>query len=176
MVPDTHAKFHNQPFIMRRAIWRHVRGHTDSLNHTLTHILTHNKPPKAGVQLFGHTSIISPSIRPYNASLRRPPSQTSYIPGEVIASALLSLSVEPSVCLLSTFFLVSKPLDCNFQMPHMPDATPTFSLPISGRTLPLLALIIADEYSSDGGGTYSSQKLAVIPLRRKGQLSAKVRI
>ena len=30
MVPDIHAKFHNQPFIMRRAIWRHVRGHTDT--------------------------------------------------------------------------------------------------------------------------------------------------
>ena len=41
MVPDIHAKFHNQPFIMRRAIWRHVRGHTDT--HT-------NKPPRAGVQ------------------------------------------------------------------------------------------------------------------------------
>ena len=34
-----HAKFHNQPFIMRRAIWRHVFGHTDSLTHSLT--LTH---------------------------------------------------------------------------------------------------------------------------------------
>ena len=49
MVPDIHAKFHNQPFIMRRAIWRHVFGHTDSLTHTI-------KPPMAGVQLVGHTS------------------------------------------------------------------------------------------------------------------------
>ena len=36
MVPDIHGKFHNQPFIMRRAIWRHVFGHTDSLTHTQT--------------------------------------------------------------------------------------------------------------------------------------------
>ena len=28
MVPDIHAKFHNQPFIMRRAIWRRVFGQT----------------------------------------------------------------------------------------------------------------------------------------------------
>ena len=55
MVPDIHAKFHNQPFIMRRAIWRHVRGHTDSLSHTHSHTI---KPPTAGVQLVGHTSII----------------------------------------------------------------------------------------------------------------------
>ena len=48
MVPDMQAKFHNQPFIMRRAIWRHVRGHT----HT-------KKPPTADVQLIGHTSIIT---------------------------------------------------------------------------------------------------------------------
>ena len=27
MVPNIYAKFHNQPFIMRRAIWRHVFGH-----------------------------------------------------------------------------------------------------------------------------------------------------
>ena len=33
MVPDIHARVHNQPFIMRRAIWRHVFGHTDSLTH-----------------------------------------------------------------------------------------------------------------------------------------------
>ena len=39
--------FHNQPFIMRRAIWRHIRGYTDS--HTI-------KPTTAGVQLVGHTS------------------------------------------------------------------------------------------------------------------------
>ena len=39
---------------MRRAIWRHVRGHTDTLTHTHT-----NKPPTAGVQLVGHTSITS---------------------------------------------------------------------------------------------------------------------
>ena len=47
-----HAKFHNQPFIRCRAIWRHVRGHTDT--HTHTHTI---KPPTAGVQLVGHTSI-----------------------------------------------------------------------------------------------------------------------
>ena len=35
MVPNIHAKFHNQPFIMRRAIWRHVFRHTDS--YTVTH-------------------------------------------------------------------------------------------------------------------------------------------
>ena len=29
MVPDIHAKFHNQPFIIRRAIWRHVFGQTN---------------------------------------------------------------------------------------------------------------------------------------------------
>ena len=34
MVPDIHAKFHNQPFITHRAIWRHVFGHSDSLTHT----------------------------------------------------------------------------------------------------------------------------------------------
>ena len=36
---------------MRRAIWRHVRGHTDSLTHSLTHSLTYGqlkKPPRAG--------------------------------------------------------------------------------------------------------------------------------
>ena len=33
MVPDKHAKFHNQPFIMRRAIWRHVFRRTHSLTH-----------------------------------------------------------------------------------------------------------------------------------------------
>ena len=48
----------NQPFIMSRAIWRHVRGHTDSLTHTLTHTHTH-KPPTAGAQLVAHTSIIN---------------------------------------------------------------------------------------------------------------------
>ena len=37
MVPDIHAKFHNQPFIMRQVIWRHVFGHTDSHTHSLTH-------------------------------------------------------------------------------------------------------------------------------------------
>ena len=30
MVPDIHAKFHNQPFAMRRAIWRHVVGRTQT--------------------------------------------------------------------------------------------------------------------------------------------------
>ena len=45
-LPDIHAQFHNQPFIMRRAIWRHVFGHTVSLTHTLTHTI---KPPTAGV-------------------------------------------------------------------------------------------------------------------------------
>ena len=39
--------FHNQLFIMCRAVWRHVRGQT----HTHT-----NKPPTAGLQLVGHTS------------------------------------------------------------------------------------------------------------------------
>ena len=48
------SKFHNQPFIMRRAIRRHVFGHTDSLTHThtRTHACTHThtiKPPTAGV-------------------------------------------------------------------------------------------------------------------------------
>ena len=40
MVPDihVHAKFHNEPFIMRRAIWQHVRRHTNS--HTRTHART----------------------------------------------------------------------------------------------------------------------------------------
>ncbi len=51
MVPDIHAKLHNQPFIMRRAIWRHVFGHRLTHTHTI-------KPPTAGVQLVGHTSII----------------------------------------------------------------------------------------------------------------------
>ena len=46
--------FHNQPFIMRRTIWGHDLGHTDSLTHTHSHT---NKPPTAGVQLVGHTSI-----------------------------------------------------------------------------------------------------------------------
>ena len=36
MVPDIHAKFHNQPFIMRQAIWRRLR------THRLTHAHTHN--------------------------------------------------------------------------------------------------------------------------------------
>ena len=35
MVPDIHAKFHNQPFVMRRAIWRHVFGQTHSHTQTL---------------------------------------------------------------------------------------------------------------------------------------------
>ena len=48
------AKIHNQPFIMRRAIWRHVRGHTDT--HTI-------KPPTAGVQQVGHTSINDTVLR-----------------------------------------------------------------------------------------------------------------
>ena len=61
MVPAIHATFHNQPFIMRRAIWRHVFGHTDSHTHTLTHSHTHShthtsKPSTAGVQLVGHIS------------------------------------------------------------------------------------------------------------------------
>ena len=54
MVPDMHAKFHNQPFIMRRAIWRHVFGHTLTDSFTHSHTV---KPPTAGVQLVGHTSI-----------------------------------------------------------------------------------------------------------------------
>ena len=37
---------------MPRAIWDHDRGHTDSHIHTHT-----NKPPTAGVQIVGHTSI-----------------------------------------------------------------------------------------------------------------------
>ena len=48
---SVHAKFHNQPFIMCRAIWRHV-----TQTYTYTHSHT-NKPPTAGVQLVGHTSI-----------------------------------------------------------------------------------------------------------------------
>ena len=39
---------------MCRAIWGHDRGHTDSHTHTHSHT---NKPPTAGVQLVGHTSI-----------------------------------------------------------------------------------------------------------------------
>ena len=49
-----HAKFHNQPFIMRRAIWRHVFGQTNSSTHSHT-----IKPPTAGVRQLGHTSIIT---------------------------------------------------------------------------------------------------------------------
>ena len=51
MVPDIHSKFHNQPFIMLRAIWRHVFGHIDSLTHSHT-----IKPPTADVRQVGHTS------------------------------------------------------------------------------------------------------------------------
>ena len=40
---------------MRQAIRGHDLGHTDSLTHTYSHT---NKPPTAGVQLVGHTSII----------------------------------------------------------------------------------------------------------------------
>ena len=41
---------------MRQAIWRHVFGHSNSLD-TPTH--SHAiKPPTAGVQLVGHTSTI----------------------------------------------------------------------------------------------------------------------
>ena len=49
---------------MRRAIWRHVFGHADSHTHSHTHSLIHphtNKPPTAGAQLVGHTSI-NPNI------------------------------------------------------------------------------------------------------------------
>ena len=35
---DIHAKFHNQPFIMCRAIWQHVFGHTDSFSHSHTQL------------------------------------------------------------------------------------------------------------------------------------------
>ena len=55
MAPDIQAKFHNQPFVMRREIWRHDFGHTDPLTDTQTH--TQLKKPTAGVQLVGHTSI-----------------------------------------------------------------------------------------------------------------------
>ena len=40
---------------MRRAIWGHDLGHTDTHTHTHTH-----KAPRAGVQLVGHTSITLP--------------------------------------------------------------------------------------------------------------------
>ena len=40
MVPDIHAKFHNEPFIMCRGIWRHVRGHTHAHTHIHNHIET----------------------------------------------------------------------------------------------------------------------------------------
>ena len=51
---------------MRRAIWRHVFGHTDSLTHYHTHSHTQSiphtiKPPTAGVKLVGHTSKITRS-------------------------------------------------------------------------------------------------------------------
>ena len=45
MVPDIHAKFHNQSFIMHRAIWRHVFGETHSLTHKLFFNLI-GSPPK----------------------------------------------------------------------------------------------------------------------------------
>ena len=70
MVADIQARFHNQPFIMRRAIWRHIclrthrltriHTHTHTRIHTRTRTHTHThtiKPPTAGVQLVGHTSI-----------------------------------------------------------------------------------------------------------------------
>ena len=49
MVPDIHAKFHNQPFIMRRAIWRHVPGHTHTHTHTAA---DHAKACTEGLQSF----------------------------------------------------------------------------------------------------------------------------
>ena len=53
MVPDIHAKFHNKPFIMRRA---YDDMSADTQTHTLIHTNT-IKPPTAGVQLVSYTSI-----------------------------------------------------------------------------------------------------------------------
>ena len=67
MVADIQARFHNQPFIMRRACLLthiltriHTRTHARTHTRTHTHARTHThtiKPPTAGVQLVGHTSI-----------------------------------------------------------------------------------------------------------------------
>ena len=47
---DIHAKFHNQPFIMRRAILMILPGHTHARTHTI-------KVLQLAVQQVGHTSI-----------------------------------------------------------------------------------------------------------------------
>ena len=76
-----------------------------------------------------------------SAPLRRQHSQTSYN-NQVTARALF-----PSNLRCVYFFLLSKPLDCDFQMPCMPDVTPpvcgsnTLSLPILGCALPPLVLM-----------------------------------
>ena len=46
MVPDIHTQFHIQPFIMPRAIWRQVFGHTNSLTQNSGHTDSQTiKPP-----------------------------------------------------------------------------------------------------------------------------------
>ena len=60
MVPDIHAKFHNQPFIMRRAIWRHVFGHTDPHTHAqLNHQRLVSDKSAIPVQIFIQGSPLS---------------------------------------------------------------------------------------------------------------------
>ena len=45
MVSDIHAKFRNQPFIMRRAIWRHVFGQTQKTQICFQfHLVTGSSP------------------------------------------------------------------------------------------------------------------------------------
>ena len=46
MVPNILAKFHNQPFIMRRTICRHVFGQTHSRTHTHKTLNVAGSPPK----------------------------------------------------------------------------------------------------------------------------------
>ena len=43
MVPDIHAKFHNQPFIMRRAILMILPEHTHGRTHERTHARTNER-------------------------------------------------------------------------------------------------------------------------------------
>ena len=89
MVPDIHAKFHNQQFIMRRAIWRHVFGHTYSHTHSLT--------PTAGVQLVGHTSISLPSIAiiPFEPAIRH--CSEIVVPALILPYNSISVMVLPRV-------------------------------------------------------------------------------